>query len=203
MNPWQASRAELFAGAAGGNMAEACLDHHLTAGRGDRLAFRFLGRGGTTRDLTYGELAVLSNRFANMLADLGVGPGESVFALLGRVPALYIAALGCLRARVVFCALFASFGPEPIRVRLEQGHARVLITTPLLYERRIKPLGSPPASLAHVILVDAPGEAKDFASLLAAASERFAIPHTDPEEPGAAAFHQRHDRRAQGRPPCP
>lgn len=192
MNPWQASRAELFAGAkagtGGANMAAACLDRHMAAGRGDRLAFRFLRRDGSVEDLSYGELAALSSRFANVLSGLGVRAGESVFALLPRVPALYVAALGCLKARAVFSALFASFGPEPVRVRLEQGRARVLITTPGLYERRIRPLGPPPASLEHVILVDAPGGTNDFAGLLAAASESFAIPPTAPEDPALLHF---------------
>ncbi|MCU0893651.1 MAG: acetate--CoA ligase [Rhodospirillales bacterium] len=189
MNPWQAARAELFAGSAGGgNMAEACLDRHVGRGHGDRLAFRFLRRDGTTQDLSYGELAELSSRFANVLAGLGIRPGERVFALLGRVPALYIAALGCLKARAVFSALFASFGPEPVRVRLEQGGARVLITTPGLFERRIAPLGPLPAQLSHVVLVDAPGEKTDFASLLAGASPRFAVPPTAPEDPALLHF---------------
>ncbi|MGZ8996592.1 MAG: acetate--CoA ligase [Rhodospirillales bacterium] len=189
MNPWQASRVELFASSASGaNMAEACLERHLAAGHGERLAFRFLGRDGGCRDVTYGELVGLSNRFANVLSGLGVRPGESVFALLGRVPALYIAALGCLKARVVFSALFSSFGPEPVRVRLEQGRARALITTPALFERRIKPLGRPPLSLAHVILVDAPGEENDLGALLARASERFAVPKTDAGDPALLHF---------------
>lgn len=189
MNPWQASREALFARSSGGaNMAEACLDRHVAAGRGDRLAFRFLRRDGTAQEMTYGELAEQSSRFANVLAGLGLRPGDSVFALLGRVPALYVAALGCLRAKMVFSALFASFGPEPIRVRLEQGRARVLITTPALFERRIRPLGPLPAPLSHVILVDAPGENGDFATLCAGASSRFAIPATAPEDPALLHF---------------
>ena len=189
MNPWQAARAALFAGSAGGvNMAEACLDRHVARGDGDRLAFRFLRRDGASQELTYGELGELSSRFANVLAGLGIRPGESVFALLGRVPALYIAALGCLKGRFVFSALFASFGPEPVRVRLEQGRARVLITTPALFERRIAPLGPLPPALSHVILVDAPGEKTDFAAGLAGASPRFAIPKTAPEDPALLHF---------------
>ncbi len=189
MNPWHASRAALFARSNGGaNMAEACLDRHVEAGRGGRLAFRFLRRDGTAQEMTYGELAEQSSRFANVLAGLGIRPGESVFALLGRVPALYVAALGCLRARIVFSALFASFGPEPVRVRLEQGRARALITTPALFERRIRPLGPLPAPLSHVILVDAPGESSDFATLCAGASSRFAVPETAPEDPALLHF---------------
>lgn len=189
MNPWQAAQARLFTGStSGANMAWACLGRHVAEGRGDRLAFRFLRRDGETRDLTYGELDQLSSRFANALAGLGVQPGESVFALLGRVPEFYVAALGCLKARIVFSALFSSFGPEPVRVRLQQGRARVLITTPALFERRIRPLGPPPAPLAHVILVDAHGERSDFTTLLAGASANFAIPRTKPSDPALLHF---------------
>lgn len=169
-------------------MAEACLDRHVAAGRGDRLAFRFLSQRGQAQEFTYGDLAGLSNRFANVLGGLGVRPGESVFALLGRMPELYIAALGCLKARAVFSALFASFGPEPVGSRLEQGRARVLITTPALYERRVKPLQQAQALPAQVILVDAPGERNDFAALLAAASDHFAIPPTRLDEPALLHF---------------
>jgi acetyl-CoA synthetase len=64
----------------------------------------------------------------------------------------------------------------------------VLITTPALFERRIAPLGPLPPALSHVLLVDAPGEKTDFASLLAGASPRFTIPPTAPEDPALLHF---------------
>ena len=87
--------------------------------------------------MTYGELAAATNRFANVLADLGVAPGERVFTLAGRIPELYVAILGTLKHGSVAAPLFAAFGPEPIRQRMTRGDASVLVTTPALYRRRI------------------------------------------------------------------
>ena len=81
------------------------------------------------RDFTYGDLQRLSNRFANVLRSLGIGKGDRVFALAGRIPELYIAALGALKNGSVFCPLFSAFGPEPIHQRLTIGEGNVLVTT--------------------------------------------------------------------------
>ena len=67
----------------------------------------------------------------------GLARGDSVFALLGRMPELYIAALGTLKAGMVFTPLFSAFGPEPIRTRMEIGAAKVLVTTASLYKRKV------------------------------------------------------------------
>jgi len=83
-------------------------------------------------DLTFAQLADATDRFANVLDDLGVRSGERVFALVGRIPALYIAALGTPQARQLFCPLFSAFGPEPIRQRMTIGDGVALVTTPRL-----------------------------------------------------------------------
>ena len=69
-------------------------------------------------DLTYADLREQSNRFANLLSALGIEAGERVFCLAGRIPELYLAALGTLKNRSVFCPLFSAFGPEPICQRM-------------------------------------------------------------------------------------
>ena len=84
---WEAARADM-AMPAGLNIAYHALDRHVTNGLGDKLALRWLGKSGERRDYTYSELLGLSNRFANLLRDMGVGPGERVFSLLGRIPEL-------------------------------------------------------------------------------------------------------------------
>ena len=78
--------------------------------RGDHLAIRWLGRRGERRDLTYRQLRDLTNRFANVLGSLGVGKGERVFVLTGRIPELYVSVLGALKNRSVACTLFSAFG---------------------------------------------------------------------------------------------
>ena len=80
-----------------------------------------------------------TNRFANVLAASGIAKGDRVFALLGRVPELYIAALGTLKNGSVFSPLFSAFGPEPIKARMAIGNAKVLITSEAFYRRKVEP----------------------------------------------------------------
>ena len=80
------------------NMARITIDRHVEAGRGNTTAIRWLGAEGERVDLSYAELQKQTNRFANALASLGISRGDKVFALSGRLPGLYVAALGSLRA---------------------------------------------------------------------------------------------------------
>ena len=137
---WDAARRELDGLPGGGlNIAYEAVDRHLAHGRGDRLAVRWLGKDGEVRDFRYRDLAELTNRFANVLKGLGIGKGDRVFSLLGRVPELYVVALGTLKIGGVFSPLFSAFGPEPVRARMEIGDARVLVTTEAFYRRKIAP----------------------------------------------------------------
>ena len=78
-------------------------------------------------------------RFANVLRHLGVEKGERVFSLMGRIPELYLTALGTLKNTSVFCPLFSQFGPEPVCQRLCRGDAKVLVTTSELYQKKVAP----------------------------------------------------------------
>jgi acetyl-CoA synthetase len=170
------------------NIAHEAVDRHAAGPQRGHLALRWLGRRGERRDFTYGDLAAASSRFANALRRLGVGAGERVFLLAGRIPELYVAALGALKNRSVVSPLFSAFGPEPIATRLEMGDGRVLVTTEALYRRKVEQLRERLPGLAHVILVgeggaatDVPGT-QDWRYLVAGASDRFAIPPTAPED---------------------
>jgi acetyl-CoA synthetase len=139
---WEQARTQL-AGLPGGhgvNIAHEAIDRHAAGQRGNQVALRWLGKTGQARNYTYLEMRKLTNRFANVLQSLDIGAKDRVFVLAGRVPELYVAALGTLKNRSVFCSLFSAFGPEPIRTRLSIGNAKVLVTTPLLFERKIVPL---------------------------------------------------------------
>jgi len=109
------------------------------------------GWDGPVQEFTYGDLQEHSNRFANVLRRLGVGKGERVFALAGRIPALYIAALGTLKNTSVFCPLFAAFGSEPVYQRLHRGDARVVVTTARLYEQKVAALRPRLPHLQHIL----------------------------------------------------
>jgi acetyl-CoA synthetase len=161
--------------------------------RGDHLAIRWLGRRGERRDLTYRQLRDLTNRFANVLGSLGVGKGERVFVLTGRIPELYVSVLGALKNRSVACTLFSAFGPEPVHQRLSMGEGRVLVTTPALYKRKVAGLRDRLPSLEHVLLVGQEGDqplqgTRGFQELLAGADDRFEIGPTDPEDPALLHF---------------
>ena len=151
----------------------------------DKVAIRWRSKKGERRDITYAELAALTNRFANVLADLGVRPGERVFTLVGRVPDLYVAVLGTLKHRSVICPMFSAFGPDPVFQRMSRGNARVLVTTEAFYRAKVEGLRDALPELEFVLLVggaaDVP-ETFDLHALLDAASPEYTIGVTDPQD---------------------
>ena len=193
---WDDVRAALPALPGGGlNLAHAAVDRHAATARATHVALRWLGKDGTERSFTYADLSRDTARFANVLEQLGVGRGDRVFSLLGRVPALYWTALGTLKHASVFCPLFSQFGPEPVVQRLSRGDARVLVTTTALYQKKIAAWRHRLPSLAHVLLVDARADdnagadgVRALPPLLDAASPDFPIPPTSPEDPALLHF---------------
>ena len=185
---WDAVRAEL-AGLPGGglNIAHETVERHAQGARRDKIAFRFLGAN-TSRDIRYGELSRLTSRFANVLKTLGVGKDERLFLLSGRIPELYIAVLGSFKNGTAVSPLFSAFGPEPIATRINLGEGAVLVTTQLLYERKVAKIRGGLPTLRHVLLVGEDGQATsvpgtlDLATLMAQASDEFDIVPTQPED---------------------
>ncbi|HEX4955987.1 MAG TPA: acetate--CoA ligase [Thermoanaerobaculia bacterium] len=181
---WARARRALEGLPGGGlNIAHEAVTRHARGARRDHVALAVVGRGGEVANLSYGELEVASNRFAHVLAGLGLRPGERVFTLLARVPELYFAALGTWKTRAIFCPLFPAFGPEPIRQRLALGGARVLVTTPELYRKKVADLRTGLPQLEHVLLTG-----PELDGRLAAAPEHFEIPATEAEDPAILHF---------------
>lgn len=85
-DPWAEARAMLDMPGGMLNIAYEAVDRHVMHGHGDETAMLWLGKGGNRQDLSYADMARQSARFANVLAAQGLGSGDSVFALLGRVP---------------------------------------------------------------------------------------------------------------------
>ena len=170
------------------NISHEAVDRHASGVLAGHVALRWLGKTGTVRDITYEQLRDQTNRFANILTQLGVTGGDRVFVLAGRIPELYIAALGTLKNRCIFCPLFSAFGPEPIRSRLEIGTPKVLVTTAGLYEKKIAAMRESLPFLEHVLLVSDDGQptnipgTHDLRQLLSAASDQFSIPPTAPDD---------------------
>lgn len=137
---WADARALLDGLPGGGlNIAYEAVDRHVAAGRGGKLALRWIGRDDRIQDFSYADLAKETSRFASVLEGLGVARGDCVFSLLGRVPELYVAALGTLKHGSVFSPLFSVFGPEPVKARMSIGSAKVLVTSEALYRRKVEP----------------------------------------------------------------
>ncbi|HMA10277.1 MAG TPA: AMP-binding protein, partial [Steroidobacteraceae bacterium] len=176
---WDAERARLTAGTDKPlNIARICLDRQVAAGRGSRLAVRYIDRAGVRHDFDYAALLARVNRCANVLRAAGVGRGEAVFGLLGRGPALHVAALGAMKAGAVFCPLFSAFGPEPLATRMQIGNAVALVTTATLYRRKVAALRPQLPGLRLVFVLrdgteELPLGTLDFDAALAAAQAQF------------------------------
>jgi len=186
---WAQARLELsgLPGGAGLNIAHEAVDRHAAGPLRDHVAIRWLGKHSKALDYTYAQLHEHANRFANALRTLGVGKGDRVYVLAGRIPELYIAALGTLKNGSVFCPLFSAFGPEPIRARMSIGSAKILVTTEPLYQRKIATLRTALPHLEHILLVGAGKpttvrDTHDFWTLMSAAEADFTTPPTDPED---------------------
>jgi acetyl-CoA synthetase len=184
---WAQARALLDGLPGGGlNIAYEAIDRHVLAGRGNRLALRWIGRDDAIREFSYAALRAQSNRFANVLAQHGIAKGDRVFALLGRCPELYLAALGTLKHGSVFSPLFSAFGPEPIRARMAIGGAKVLVTSEAFYRRKIEPWRGELPSLELVLLTECSEQSvpatMSLAAAMTTASERYDLAPTTAED---------------------
>ncbi len=130
---WEQARSAL-AGLPGGalNIGHEAVDRHALGARADHVAIRWLGAQGGEQDLSYRDLRERTNRFANVLRSSGLQRGDRLFVLAPRVPDLYVAVLGALKAGLVVSPLYSAFGPEPIATRMNLGGGRALVTTETL-----------------------------------------------------------------------
>jgi acetyl-CoA synthetase len=179
---WEAARHALSGLPGGGfNIAHEAVDRHAAGARASHPAIRWLAAAGGERSITYGELARLSNRFANLLRGLGISKGDAVFVLCGRIPELYAAVLGALKLGAVVSPLFSAFGPEPLKTRVNLGGGKVLVTTESLYQRKVRKAAAEMPTLRHVLRADT----DEWRARLEAVSEVFETERTTAED---AAF---------------
>ena len=191
---WARERAALAGPDGRLNIAELAVMRHARGELADSVALHWLGKRGEDLSITYAELAREVARFANLLDALGVHAGETVCSFSGRLPHLYIAALGTLAHRSVFCPLFSAFGPEPIIARMGPGHCKLVVTTERLYARKLAPLRDQLPELAHVLLIDHDGTkplppgTMSLPAMLREQSSDYAIAPTDGEHPALLHF---------------
>jgi acetyl-CoA synthetase len=110
------------------NASYNCLDRHVEAGNGDRVAFHWRGEEGEERDLTYAELHTEVQKFANALKDLGVEKGDIVGIYLPMIPEVVIAMLACARIGAPHNVVFGGFSADAVKERMEFSEAKALVT---------------------------------------------------------------------------
>src|SRR5512132_3813199 len=110
------------------NVTYNCLDRHVEAGNGDRVAYHWRGEEGEERDITYAELHRDVQRFANALKARGIGKGDVVGIYLPMIPEVVIAMLACARIGAPHNVVFGGFSPEAVRERMEFSEAKALVT---------------------------------------------------------------------------
>jgi acetyl-CoA synthetase len=110
------------------NASVNCLDRHVAAGNGDRVAFHWEGEPGDTRTITYAELLDEVSRAANALRSLGVTRGDRVALYLPMIPELAVTMLACARIGAVHSVVFGGFSANALRERIEDSTCRVLVT---------------------------------------------------------------------------
>src|SRR5919106_1345772 len=110
------------------NASANCLDRHVEAGNGDRVAFHWCGEEGEERDITYADLHRDVQRLANALKDRGIGKGDVVGIYLPMIPEVAVAMLACARIGAPHNVVFGGFSPEAVKERMEFSEAKALIT---------------------------------------------------------------------------
>jgi len=159
---WNLPFAEWFQGGTL-NVAENCLDRHVRAGRGDKVAFHWEGEPGDTRAITYAELLADVERFANVLLDLGLTKGDRAAIYMPMIPELPVAMLACARIGVAHSVIFGGFSPDAISDRCDDAEARLIVTADAGYRRgepsALKPnvdaaLADGTSTVEHVVVVD-------------------------------------------------
>jgi acetyl-CoA synthetase len=148
------------------NIAHNCLDRHVAAGRGDKVAIHWEGEPGDTRTLTYADLHQLVCQAANALTDLGVEAGDRVAIYLPMIPEAAAAMLACARIGATHSVVFGGFSVDALSGRIQDASAKVVITADGGY-RRGKPSALKPTvdeavaqcpTVEHVLVVRRTGQ---------------------------------------------
>jgi acetyl-CoA synthetase len=181
------------------NVSHNCLDRHVAAGRGDRVAYHWRGEEGEERDITYAQLLADVERFANALKDLGIGKGDIVGIYLPMIPEVVVAMLACARIGAPHNVVFGGFSPEAVRERMEFSEAKALITVDgasrkgriAAIKRAVDDVMGDLDTLEHIIVVASkgtecemkPGRDVWYADIVAAADEHCPAEPMDAEDP--------------------
>ncbi|MFX3633373.1 MAG: acetate--CoA ligase [Candidatus Pristimantibacillus sp.] len=164
------------------NMAYEAIDRHVVSGKGSKIAL-YYSDSARDESYTFEDLSKQSNRFANVLRQLGVAKGERLFIFMPRTPELYFSVLGALKVGAVVGPLFEAFMETAVKDRLQDSEATAIVTTPALLQR-IKQDELP--NLKHIIVVGDDVQTSDvivdYASAMKNASDEAEIEWLDRED---------------------
>ncbi len=118
------------------NVSANCLDRHVAAGAGDRVAYHWEGEDGTKREITYAWLLEETQKFANGMRSLGIGKGDVVGIFMPMVPEAAVAMLACTRIGAIHNVVFGGFSANSVAERMEVSGAKALITADATHAAR-------------------------------------------------------------------
>ncbi len=154
------------------NVAYNCVDRHVEAGRGDKVAIHWEGEPGDTRTITYADLQKSVSQAANALTDLGIGAGDRVAIYMPMIPEAAVAMLACARIGATHSVVFGGFSVDSLAGRIEDAQAKLVITADGGY-RRGNPAALKPTvdesvarcpSVEHVLVVRRTGQDVDWSA---------------------------------------
>jgi acetyl-CoA synthetase len=173
------------------NIGHICSRLQCDLGLGDKTALRWVGARDERADYTFRDLDRQSSRFANLLQQAGFSSGDVFFIFLPRMPEVYFAFLGALKARLVTGTLFSNFGEEALLDRLGDAGAHAILTRQS-YLKKLLRIRERLPSLRRIILVDAnehqSADILSYARLMENASDSFETPVTPPETPSVLHY---------------
>ncbi len=174
---WKLARKELdwFDGKI--NAAYNAVDRHTHTWRKNKVALYWEAEDGTQKKYTFEELALASNKVANILKDFSVERGDRVFIFLPRIPELYFSFLGIVKIGAIAGTLFSAFQEQALADRLGNSEATVVITN-IELKPRIDKVRKHLPHLKHILLVDT----KDFETSFSHASSELHVAHMDPDD---------------------
>jgi len=138
------------------NNAFVCIDKHVLEGNGQKLAMIWEGKNGEEEQYTFEEMKSQTDKFANVLKSIGVEKGDRVFVFMDRLPECYFSVFGGLKIGAIVGPLFSAFGPEPVKDRMSDSGAKVLITQPEL-RKKISGILTELPDLEKIIVVNKNG----------------------------------------------
>lgn len=159
------------------NTAHNAIDKHAGTPIEGKTALIHEAENGVVKTFSFGQLAKLSNKFANILTQRGVIKGDRVFIFMPRIPELHISFLGILKTGAIAGTLFSAFKQVALKDRLENSGAKIVLTTKELAQR-VKPIRGLLTDLQDVIIVDSP----EFEQELSTTNDSFYTLHTNPED---------------------